>query len=176
MTQLSKEYAVSLFSLAVEGSCEKEYLDELKFVLEIIERDPDYINLLGSPALTREERSSILDEAFGTTLSEYVMSFLKLLCEAGQIKLFPDCVAEFEKMYRDEMKTASVKVTSASALTFDETERIRAKVEKLVGGKCEISYKIDPYILGGAIIETENGVIDGSLRKSLNEMKEVIKK
>ena len=66
--------------------------------------------------------------------------------------------------------------TKSRHLTDDEKKRIAAKVRVIVGGDCEITYVIDPAILGGAIIETENAVIDGSLRKSLQEVKGVIKK
>ena len=176
MAQISKEYAVSLFSLAVENSSEEKYLDELKLIAGVFEEDADYYELLASPSLTREERTSAIDEAFGPYLSEYVLSFLKILCTSGHIRFFPDCVEEYSKMYRESKRTADVKVTSAVELTDDEKERIVAKVRKLVGGDCEIRYSVDPSLIGGAVIETENAVIDGSLRKSLQEMKEVIKK
>ncbi len=176
MAQISKEYAVSLFSLAVENSAEDKYLEELKLVLGAFESDREYYELLASPLLTREERLSIIDEAFSSSLSEYVLSFIKILCSSGHIKLFPECVEEYGKMYRESKRTAAVKVVSAAELTEDEKRRIYEKVSKLVGGQCEISYSVDASLIGGAVIETENAVIDGSLRKSLQEMKEVIKK
>jgi F-type H+-transporting ATPase subunit delta len=176
MTQISNEYAESLFSLAVEVSKEEEYLEELRFVLNVFQADPEYVELLSSPALTREERIAAIDESLGERLSEYVMSFLKVLCESGHMKLLPECVDEYAKMYRDAKKRSAVKVTSAAELTDDEKHRILNKVERIVGGECEITFLVDPSLLGGAVIETENAVIDGSLKKSLQEVKEVIKK
>ena len=176
MAQISKEYAVSLFSLAIEDSAEDKYLEELNLVLDVFNTHPEYYELLFSPSLTREERTSAIDEAFGGSLSEYVLSFLKILCSSGHIKCFPECVEEYSKMYRDSKRTVSVKVISAVELTDDEKRRIAAKVKKLAGSECEIEYSLDPSLIGGAIIKTENAVIDGSLRKSLQEIKEVIKK
>lgn len=176
MTRISNEYAESLFLLAVEDSKEEEYLEELHFISQVFDKDEEYKELLSSPALSREERTECIDKAFSDKLSEYVLSFLKVLCESGHMKLFSECVEEYEKMYRDASKRSAVKVTSATVLTDDEKKRIAAKVRVIVGGDCEISYLIDPAILGGAIIETENAVIDGSLRKSLQEVKGVIKK
>lgn len=176
MTQLSKEYAESLFSLGAENSCEEKYLDELRCVDTVFLNDPEYVELLSSPALIKEERTALIDGAFGDALSEYVLSFIKLLCESGHIKLFSQCVAEYSKLYRESMKKSAVKVTSAAELTDEEKQRIAKKIEKIVDGDCEISYTVDPSLIGGAIIETENAVIDGSIKKSLHEMKEVIKK
>ncbi len=176
MAQISKEYAVSLFSLALENGEEAKYLEELETVKETIGSDPEYYELLSSPALTREERTASIDSVFGERVSEYVLSFMKLLCVSGNMKRFPECVEEYSKMYRESKRTAAVKVTSACELTDDEKGRISAKVEKLVGGECEITYCVDPALIGGAVIETENAVIDGSIRKSLHDIKEVIKK
>ena len=176
MTQISKEYAVSLFSLAAEIDAEEEYLEELREVCSVFDAEPEYYELMTSPALTREERISALDGSFGESLSEYVMSFLKILCVSGHMKLLPECVAEYSRMLRESKRRAAVKVTSAAPLTEEEKSRIFEKVTKIVGGECEIAYYVDPSLIGGAIIETENAVIDGSLRKNLREMKEVIKK
>ena len=176
MTQISKEYAVSLFSLALENSEQEKYLEELELVTSVLNEEPEYYELLTSPALDRGERKAALSEAFGDSLSEYVMSFLSILCESGHMKLLPECVEEFARMLRESKHTSAVKVTSAAELTDDEKKRIAEKVSQIVGGECEIAYRVDASLLGGAVIETENAVIDGSLRKSLQEMKEVIKK
>ncbi len=177
MTQISKEYAMSLYSLAVECDSEEKYLEELKFVTSIFDTEPEYYELLSSPALTREERVSAIDETLGDCgLSEYVASFIHILCVSGHIKTLPECVEEYERIYRESNHTAAVKVTSAAQLTDDEKLLMAEKIKKLIKGECQITYSIDPSLIGGAVIETENAVIDGSLRKSLQEMKEVIKK
>ncbi|MBR0303131.1 MAG: ATP synthase F1 subunit delta [Clostridia bacterium] len=176
MAHLSKEYAESLFSLAMEGSDEEAFYSELRDVVALFDTEPEYYELLSSPGLTREERKGALAESIGDDMSEYVRSFLMLLCETGDMKLLPDCLEEYGRMLREAKHTSAVKVTSAAELTDEEKSRIYDKVVRLVGGECEIAYTVDPSLIGGAIIETENAVIDGSLRKSLQEMKEVIKK
>ena len=176
MTTISKEYAESLFSLAQEDQKEEQYLEELKYFESLTKESPDYTELLSSPALTREERVSLLEDALSGKLSEYVTSFLKLLCESGEMKLIGECIDEYEKMYRESMRRHAVKVTSAVELTAEEKEKIERKTEALVRGVCDVTYVVDPSIIGGIIIETENSIIDGSLSKSLKEVKEVIKK
>ena len=176
MKKLSKEYAVSLFSIALEDQKEEQYFEELRSVVSLLDESPEYYELLSSPELSREERVSLLASSFGGALSEYVLSFLKLLCEAAAFKLLPECAAEYEKLLRAHNRTEEVKVTSSVALTDEEKEKIKERAERLEKRRCEMRFFVDPSILGGVIIETESSVIDGSLRKSLQEIKEVIKK
>ena len=74
---------------------------------------------------------------------------------------------------------------AAAALTFrinfkrekkagKNTATFFAKLEKKLGQRVALECVVDPQILGGAIIETENTVIDGSLKRKIQEVKEVI--
>ena len=46
MAQISKEYAVSLFSLAIENSAEEKYLEELNLIQNVFESEPEYYEVL----------------------------------------------------------------------------------------------------------------------------------
>ena len=113
MTELGKEYASALFELARENSCEKEFSDALGLIERQFETQPQYAELLSSPDISIGERRKLLEAAFCGKVPEYVMSFTELLCENGRIKLFGECVSEYEKMYRAVSLVSTAKVTSA---------------------------------------------------------------
>jgi F-type H+-transporting ATPase subunit b len=58
-----------------------------------------------------------------------------------------------------------VEVVSAMPLTDDE----KSKVQKEIGA-ANISYVVDPSILGGLIVRAGDRVVDGSIRSGLNEL------
>ena len=86
MMQTEREYAEALFSLAAEENSVAEYLDALLTVKELVAENPDYIELLASPAIPMSERLAAIDEAFDGRMPEYVVSFIRLLCENGRIR------------------------------------------------------------------------------------------
>ncbi|MGJ3237639.1 MAG: F0F1 ATP synthase subunit B [Anaerolineae bacterium] len=59
----------------------------------------------------------------------------------------------------------AIEVISAMPLTDDE----KSKVEGKLGGE-SYNYTVDPSILGGLIIRSQDRVIDGSVRGNLNEV------
>lgn len=87
-------------NLPGENSCEKEFSDALGLIERQFEAQPQYAELLSSPDISIGERRKLLEAAFCGKVPEYVMSFTELLCENGRIKLFGECVSEYEKMYR----------------------------------------------------------------------------
>ena len=56
--KVAMEYSQALFILACEEKKEKEYLDELKLTESLILNDPEYMLLLSSPNVRREEKLS----------------------------------------------------------------------------------------------------------------------
>ncbi len=63
----------------------------------------------------------------------------------------------------------SVRVISAMPLTETEQERVRQET-----GAETLDFRVDPSILGGLIIRSEERVVDGSVRNNLNELAEQI--
>ena len=91
MTQTIKEYAQALFALACEEGIKKEIFKTVNETDKLFSDNPDYIQLLSSPAVPVEERISLIDKAFENNVHQYMLSFLKLLCEKGNIGSFKEC-------------------------------------------------------------------------------------
>ncbi len=174
MTEISREYAEALFAVACEENAKDKYNEDLKKILNVFNENPDYMEFLVCPGIPLSERINAIDEAFSGNFPQYIVMFMQLLCEKGRIKLFSQCVAEFIKLVDASKNITVAKITSAVELTQDEKENIRRKLEKSLKKGVITECIVDPTIMGGIIIETEGRVIDGSLRKSLHEVKEVI--
>ena len=174
MRATSKEYAAALFSLARETRSEEQTLEELRFIESVFEDAPEYAAFLGAPAIPKAERLGSLQSAFEGSLSEYTMSFLSLLCEQGGASILSECAAEYERLYNESAGLARAEVVSAVALSDDQKQRLRTKLEKLSGCKLHIRWRIDKELLGGVTVDIEGLRIDGSLRTKLKNVRKVI--
>ena len=174
MRATSKEYAAALFSLARESHSEEDTLEELRFIESVFEDAPGYAEFLASPAIPRSERIASVRQAFEGQLSEYVMSFLSLLCEHGNAELLGACVSEYEKLYNRSAGLARAEVVSAVGMNDDQKDRLREKLEHLSGCRLNIRWRTDPELLGGVTVDIEGLRIDGSLRNKLKNIRKVM--
>lgn len=175
MNQTSKAYAQALFSIALEQQKVTEFAQYLEQIQSIFDENPDYYSYLKTPALPLSERLRAIEDAFGTTMPEEIVSYLKLLCEHGQIGVLKDSISEFLKLEMAVSNTATVTITSAIALSEPQKEKLIQKLEaKYRKNLCPV-YQVDSALLGGIRIEMEDKVIDGSIVKRLQSLKEVIK-
>ncbi len=173
MMQMSKEYATALFMLASEENCRVEVSESLAVVVETLQDNPGYVELLSSPAVPVGERLSLIDDAF-SSLHTHVVSFLKLLCEKMMMRSFLDAAEEYQNLLAASQNVSTALVTSAVSLTQEETEALLAKLTSMCGHEVEIETTIDESLLGGMIIEIDGKVIDASIRRRLGDVKDVI--
>ena len=176
MTEIIKEYSTALFMLASETGSQKEYAGILNEIKKVFIDNPAYLDLLSSPSIPVVERLSVIDGAFGKDAPEYVLSYLKLLCEKGRIGEFIESVDEYNALLNASERVFTAKVTSAQELTLEEKDKLIQKLEKSYLGKVQAEYLVDGALLGGMIVEIDGKVMDGSLRRRLQDVKEVINK
>lgn len=174
MTQMHKEYATALFMLAAECDRKREYYTSLLTAKDAICGAPEYMELLASPSIPKEERLAVLETAFAAALPEHVLSFLQLLCEKGHIRSLGACVTEYKRLLDASEQVTAAKVWSAVALTKEEENAIRQKLERLSGHTVMLECSLNEKLLGGVRIEMDGKVLDHSLRHRLQEVKEVI--
>lgn len=173
MNDVSKEYARALFDIAFHDGTQTQVHDSLHTMLTVMVDNPRYQELLASPALSSQERNSLLDRAFGS-LTQSAVSFVKLLCDHNRINAFADCVREYTVLYDESIRTLIAHVTSAVALTEAEKTQLIAKLMKQSGKKVVADYHVDSTILGGIVVDMDGHVYDGSLKHRLVEMKGVM--
>ena len=64
MTRTAKTYGGALYDLAQEEHLEDAILADLAGVRAVLDENPDYLLLLCTPSVPKEERRGLLDEAW----------------------------------------------------------------------------------------------------------------
>lgn len=174
MTETSRSYADALFSLAAESGSIEQTLDSLRLARNELYATEGALELLASPAIPKDERLRVLEDAFGDTLPEHVLSLLCVMCANGHIRELDDCVTVYVELHDAAMKLSTAKVISAVPLTDTEKADLTAKLTAKLGRKIRLECGVDASLLGGLIVEVDGKVIDGSIRHKLQQIKEVM--
>lgn len=174
MSEKSKQYAAALFEVCREKNCEDEVYNGMVLAGGVFRNVPEFVPFLRSPAINLSTRLNTLDETFKDDVHEYVLSFLALLCRQGEADIFPECVKDYEEILTYSKNTCHAKVTSAVALSNEQKSRLEEKLIKKIKKNIEVDYVVDPSLLGGVTVETDGELMDGSIKRRLQTIKEVI--
>lgn len=164
-------YASALFALAQEKNEEGEILSQLEQLDGILRENYDFVKLLDCPAIPTSERTALLDEAF-CAAHEYVLNFLKVLCEDKCAKLFSQCVKEYKKEYEEKSGIAHYTAVTTAPLSARHRARLIEKLEKESGKTVILEETVDKSIIGGIILKGENNITDASVSARLKALRE----
>ncbi len=174
MTQIGKTYAQGLYALASEENLTDEILQQMDVLEKTVGQDQAYLRLLSTPALSKDERCRLLDQAFRGKVHIYVLNFMKLLMEKGYIGHFPQCCRAFRQQYNDEHGILPVRAVSAVALTQEQSARLTEKLRKLTGKKVCLENTVDPHVLGGVRLDYDGMRIDGTVKSRLDSVRKML--
>jgi F-type H+-transporting ATPase subunit delta len=91
---------------------------------------------------------------------------------AGRAADLPAIVDAFIERSAASRNKAVATVRSAVDLSDDQRQRLAEAIKTSSGKDVEIKVVIDPTVLGGVITEIGDDIIDGSVRRRLNQLRE----
>ncbi|HEV8693095.1 MAG TPA: F0F1 ATP synthase subunit delta [Lysobacter sp.] len=163
---LARPYARAAFSLSRDSGHPAAWSQALAFAAQVA-ADPRVQALLGHPQLSANDAVGLLaidgaDEAF--------TRFLALLADNRRLPLLPEIAGLFEQLRAEADRVVKARVTAASEPTASELESIKVALKKRFGRDVEIETAVDASLIGGAVIDAGDVVIDGSLKGKLSRL------
>ena len=132
--------------------------------------DPGVARLIGNPHVTGEELVELLGGLSKQAAGEGGRNFLKALAENRRLALLPEIAAQFERLRADVEGLVDVTVIAAREIAAPQRKKLEAALAKRLGREVRMHTRIDESLLGGAIVQAGDLVIDGSLKGRLERL------
>lgn len=175
MTQVGSVYGLALYDLAKSEAVTDQILKELDVLRQSFGEEPDFLKLLSTPALTKEERCTILDDSFRGKLQPYLLNFLKILTEKGYIRHFSHCCDAYRAQYNRDHGILPVTAVTAVAMTEAQQKRLTVKLEDITGKTVDLQNQIDPSCLGGVRLDYDGKRVDDTVAHRLDAVRTLLK-
>ncbi len=179
---VARPYAQAIFEVADEAGTLGDWSETLKTAAQLL-ADRGLVEYLGNPEYNDDQRLEFLAGLFDKAGSKLLAgadqkgtNFLKLLLENGRVAVLPEISAHFEALKADVENSVDAVVTSATALSDEQTEEIARSLKERLGRDVRITTEIDENLIGGAVIRAGDVVIDGSLRARLEGLANALTK
>ena len=170
----AREYGRALFMLALELGALEEIKNDAYAVKMALDANPEYKDLLDTPAISKEEKLSLADKAFGG-LHFSVSNLVKILSEKHSVRAFSEIYTAYLALYNEHLGIEEVEAVTAVAMTESQIEALKAKLIAETGKKIIIKNTVDPTILGGVKLRYSGKQIDGSVKTRLDAFSESLK-
>lgn len=165
---LARPYARAAFLLASERQRLPDWSQQLGFAAEIASSETVGA-LLSNPAMTADAAIALLSPEGGA--EPEFEQFLRVLDGYDRLSLLPEIAQLFEQARAESERVVKVTVTSAAELEPAEVATLTAALQRRFGSEIALTRAVDPALLGGAVIDAGDVVIDGSVRTKLERLR-----
>lgn len=171
MTQpltIARPYARAAFEFAKAHATQADWAGKLAYAAEA-SADPHVRALYGDPRVEPRALVSLFLRDSGADGAPFG-HFLELLADNRRLRELPEITALFEQMKRDAEHVLKVRVRSAVPLDDEQAGRLVEALKRRYRSDIELERTVDPSVLGGAMIDIGETVIDGSLKGRLAKL------
>ena len=170
----ANEYGKALFLITEEDGVSDKILADVRAAERVLRANPDYVKLLDSPALSKNERVELVDQAF-SGLDERLSNLLKILTEKRAMHLFCKAAKVYYALYDESRGIIRVEAVTAIPLSEKQAKAIKDKLSRTLIKTVILSNTVDPSILGGVKLRYSGVQLDGSVRTRLDKFEDALK-
>jgi len=170
-TTIARPYAKAIFEHALKENKLAEWSAYLLALAQAVLL-PEGAQFITNPAVTEEQQIKLLQAVTKVKSNENktLTNLITLLTTNKRLMLLPEINALYEAHRAEQEKTLDVDVTSFSTLSSAQQQKLIDSLSKRLQRKVSLKISIDPSLLGGAVIQAGDLVIDGSVRGKLNKL------
>lgn len=175
---IAKRYAKGLFAVGEKDGQYKGYLVELENILGLFEKEERLKKALMLPLLEIQKRKEILSDTMritGTSLP--LANMLTLLLEKNRMSYLPIIRDAYSELVDDKEDRVRGTVWTAYPLDpallkkIEDALKVKFRKKELILSAIE-----DKSLIGGVKVEVKGTIIDGSVKRQLESLKENILK
>ena len=167
MTQaltLARPYARAAFAIARDAGRLPQWSNMLGFAAQAA-AVPGVQSVLGHPLAQADQ---LVDLVLPPGDSDPTFrQFLAVLADNRRMTVLPEVAGLFDQLKAEAEHVVKATVTSAQPLDATELEKLRASLRRRFGQEVEVTTAVDAALIGGAVIDAGDVVIDGSIRTKL---------
>jgi F-type H+-transporting ATPase subunit delta len=168
----ARVYAKALFEVGLPQDNLAAIGDDLHAVHDALHGlEGDVRAFFNLPQLRRDDKRRIINLAFGNKVGRPVLGLLNVLVEKRREALFDEIVVQFDTLLDRRQGRIQVQVTTARKLDDDLAEALRRAIEERTSQTVVIHERVDPEVIGGVKVNVGDRVIDGTVRRSLQDMR-----
>jgi F-type H+-transporting ATPase subunit delta len=167
-------YAEALFAVArAEGTLD-EVEDELFRFSQTLQGNDELRNALTDANIPAARRQQIVEDLLGGKASPTTVALVSMVVGTGRARQLPSIIERLVEMSAAEANKEVAEVRTAVPLTDDQRDRLAKALEDATGKQVEVKVVVDPSVLGGIVAQVGDTVIDGSVRRRLDQLKNAL--
>ncbi len=172
---VARRYAEAFFSIARETGKVDELQQELETLVSVIETTenlPEYFAHLLIPA---KDKKDVANKIFAGQVSQITLNFLNMIIDKRRETYIGAITEEYRDMADELRNITKAELTAAVSVSEADMKNLEQNLSVKTGKTVQLSLKVDPALIGGLKIRIGDQIVDATVAKKLEMLKEQLK-
>ena len=172
---ITRPYTKAVFDLAVSSGTLTEWAGFLKQCSELLDNN-EIKSLIKAPGLNKNKVAEVFYESAtlgveaDNSNQKQFLNLIQTLSGNGRLNIINELHKQYNQKKREAEKTTKVTLTTAVQTDEKGLKTITHALEKKLGNKIDLKVTIDKSLIGGAVIQTGDHMIDGAVSTQLQNL------
>jgi len=170
-SSISVRYSRAFYDVSEERGLLDSLKNDIELIANVCSRSTEFMKLLENPVIRTSQKIHIVSLIFNGKLNELTLDFLKLVFQNKREIFIPRICRNILSLIKEAIGIKTVMLTTAAEIDEASLNSIAQILEQELGGKVEISARINPSIIGGMILRIDDKQYDASIAAQLRKIK-----
>jgi F-type H+-transporting ATPase subunit delta len=167
-------YAQAIFTIAETEGRLDQVSDELFHFAKALERSHELRSTLTDISIPEERKKAVIEDLLGDRATDLTKHVIEFVIAQGRTRELDAIVEEVAELATDRRAKVLGEVRSAVPLDEEQRQRLNDALSKATGKVVDVKVIVDPSVVGGIYAKVGDQVIDATVRKRLQDLKESI--
>ncbi|WP_027400453.1 ATP synthase F1 subunit delta [Anaerovorax odorimutans] len=168
-------YGQALLEAAIDVNKTEKILEEGKELSALFQREPEFFEFINTPVISAAEKKEVIDILLKDKITTEMLNFIYVLIDKRRTRHFSKIINRYQHLIEEQNGFSYGIIFSVKPLTEEQLKVFEEKTSKLLRKNVKLENKIDTKIIGGIRIYIEGKVIDATIKKRLDNLKESLK-
>ncbi len=169
---IARNYAEALLALARKANDTAGFGTLVSALGDAVEQDRTLRHFLEAPRVSAKEKNAVLGKALGPHAAPNFVRFVQKLVTNRRQMLLPMIAIEYHNLLDEAEGRVHARVTVSRSLDAAGTASLTAQLTRALKKLVVPHVTVDDRILGGVIVRVGDTVMDGSVKRKLERLRE----
>jgi F-type H+-transporting ATPase subunit delta len=170
---IARRYASALADVVIAQGEARSVQDELIAWAKMTQSSSQLLEAFGNPTIPYEQKRNVLKELISRTgVRQTTANFLQVLLSNQRLTDLPEVNKRFARVLDERSGVVGAQVISARPIPESAKRSLQQTLVAMTGKDVRLSFATDESVIGGMVTRIGSTVYDGSVRNSLQQLRE----
>lgn len=171
---VARQYAHALFAVAQKSGQADVVGRDLTAIVALLDEHPELRAVFDTPVVAAKNKRALVDAliAAGGDSSSEIRRLLQLLADNDRLLLVGEIAKAYAARALDAAGVVRAEVVTALEIGEDRKSALADALGRATGKQVQLTGRVDPSIIGGAVARVGSVIYDGSVVRQLERMRQ----